>query len=263
MLWTDIDHSFCESSITGLPEYYNAFSSLFISLFGIYGMTNSCNDLFIDIMYAKLIIIGFGYHWYGNIGWGLFDEMPMILAIFIGIVYTDNVHFLICKNENKNNSLEIRKYIYNKKTKLVLYLFTMCLILILNVMTNYRRLFPFAFAGVVCFLYYKISKLLNITSPAIKNIIFEKARNSLLTVAASGSIWAITEVTCNYIKSKFFLLGHPMWHFFIGHGFYNLIQIVYFIKINDANYTLNFNRIYLIYICPANLDSSVSYNKLS
>ena len=88
----------------------------------------------------------------------------------------------------------------------------------------------------------------------------------MLTIAASGSIWVITEVTCNYIKSHFFLLGHPMWHFFIGHGFYNLIQIVYFIKINDANYTLNCNKIYLIYICQVNLDSSVNkdnYNKLS
>ena len=85
MYWTDIDHSFCESSLTGLPEFYNAFSSFFIVFFGIQGIRNIYNELFVDILYANLIIVGFGsfgYHWYGNIGWGLFDEIPMILAIF-------------------------------------------------------------------------------------------------------------------------------------------------------------------------------------
>ena len=45
MLWTDIDHSFCEEHLLGLPEYYNSISSLFIIYFGISGLMNLHNDL--------------------------------------------------------------------------------------------------------------------------------------------------------------------------------------------------------------------------
>ena len=63
---------------------------------------NLRNDLFIDILYASLAIVGFGstgYHWYGNIGWALFDEMPIIITIFSGLLYTDNVYYLTYNNK--------------------------------------------------------------------------------------------------------------------------------------------------------------------
>ena len=244
MYWTDIDHSFCESSLHGLPEYYNAFSSLFIVFFGIQGLSNIYNELFVDILYANLVIVGFGsvgYHWYGNIGWGLFDEIPMILAIFTGIIYIDNVHFILCKKICDKNETVICK----RKIKLLTYLFTMCLIIICNIMSNFRRLFPIVFTCVASYLYYKIFILLKIVD-VNKEVIICKTYNSLQTIALSGSIWVITELSCNYAKYPIFLIGHPMWHFFIGHGFYNLIQVVYFIKINDTKYTLKYNKIYLL-----------------
>ena len=37
-----------------------------------------------------------------------------------------------------------------------------------------------------------------------------------------------------------------MWHFFIGHGFYNLIQIIYFIKTYDEKHILQYNKLYLL-----------------
>ncbi len=248
MYWTDVDHSFCESSLTGLPEYYNAFSSLFIVLFGIKGLFNIYNELFVDILYTNLIIVGFGsfgYHWRGNIGWGLFDEIPMILAIFTGIIYTDNVHFLLCKNLYDKNESMIKNIIYKRKGKLFIYLFTMCLIIICNIMSNFRKLFPTVFGCVASYLYFKIFMLLKMIT-VNKDLITIKTYNSLKTIALSGSIWIFTELSCNYIKHPIFLIGHPMWHFFIGHGFYNLIQVVYFIKTNDTNYTLRYNQVYLL-----------------
>jgi len=252
MYWTDIDHSFCESSLTGLPEFYNAFSSFFIVFFGIQGIRNIYNELFVDILYANLIIVGFGsfgYHWYGNIGWGLFDEIPMILAIFTGIIYTDNVHFLLYKKIYDKNEAMTKNVIYKRKWKLFTYLFTMCLITICNIMSNFRRLFPTVFACVAAYLYYKIFLLLQLVN-VNKECITVKTYNSLKTIAASGSIWILTELSCKYIKHPLFLVGHPSWHFFIGHGFYNLIQVVYFIKTNDVNYTLTYNKLYLLERTP-------------
>lgn len=251
MYWTDIDHSFCEESLLGLPEYYNAISSLTIVLFGIHGLMHINNELFVDILYSNLIVVGFGsvgYHWYGNIGWGLFDEIPMILAIFTGIIYADNVYFLIQKKLCENNLRTITRLIRNRKIKLLSYLFVMSFFTIINVMSNYRKIFPAIFASVAIYLYYKIFLLLYITDSYIKNQVTSKVYNSLITIALSGAVWITTEISCKYVKHSIFLIGHPLWHFFIGHGFYNLIQAVYFIKLNDLNYKLQYKTIYLLKI---------------
>jgi len=251
MYWTDIDHSFCESSITGLPEYYNSFSSLFIIFFGVAGLMNIYNELFIDILYTNLAIVGFGsfgYHWYGNIGWGMLDEIPMILAIFTGIIYVDNVHFLLCKqiyDKNDKNDTISKNIIYKRKAKLFVYLFSMCLFLISNIMANFRRLFPTIFTCVAAYLYYKIYRLLQLVNTN-KELIIAKVFDSLVVISVSGSIWIFTEVSCNYSKHPIFLIGHPLWHFFIGHGFYNLIQVVNFIKTNQPGDTLKYNDFYLL-----------------
>jgi hypothetical protein len=54
-----------------------------------------------------------------------------------------------------------------------------------------------------------------------------------------------------------------MWHFFIGHGFHNLIQIVYFIKLHNINTgkiengkTIKYNNIYLLKI-QASTDTNI------
>ena len=93
MYWSDIDHSFCESRILGMPEYLNSITSLFIVFFGTYGLYKSTN-IILDILYNILIILGIGsisYHFTGTIGWGLLDEIPMILSIFIGIIFVNSL----------------------------------------------------------------------------------------------------------------------------------------------------------------------------
>ena len=279
MLWTDIDHSFCEEHLLGLPEYYNSISSLFIIYFGISGLMNLHNDLFTDILFASLAIVGVGstgYHWYGNIGWALFDEMPIIITVFSGIIYTDNVYLLTYNNkyykEDSNDHLDLsvknndnsvikneRRWnaaqLYKKKGRLIAYLVGMYTFMICNVMSNYRLIFPELFTCVVSFLYYKIYNLILLLDLSFQNIVKQKTYNSLLTIVISGIIWTFTEISCKYVKYHILLLGHPMWHFFIGHGFHNLIQIVYFIKLHNINNgnienikTIKYNNIYLLKI---------------
>ena len=275
MHWTDMDHSFCEEHLLGLPEYYNSISSLFIIFFGIHGLMNRTNETFIDVIYASLAIVGFGstgYHWYGNIGWALFDEIPMILTVFYGIIYTDNVYYLIYKNKyiKDNSTIDLvsqpdvmPKYnqrlsnedIYNKKKNLLFYLFIMCFFTISNIMSDYRLIFPNIFTCVVVYLFYKINCILQLSDVFIKSQIISKTHNSFITIGLSGAIWACTEIMCQHITSYVFLLGHPMWHFFIGHGFYNLIQVVFFIKLHDEKYKIKYNSFYMLQI-QMNVDNN-------
>ena len=271
MHWTDIDHSFCEEHLLGLPEYFNSISSLVIVFFGIYGLMNIRNDLFIDILYASLAIVGIGstgYHWHGNIGWALFDEMPIIVTVFSGIIYTDNVHYIICNNKvikdkekDKDDDIMITtaaRNSYSQKIGILIYLVGMYTFLISNVMSNYRMIFPQLFTSVVTFLYYKIYLLVRSLDTVFQTIVMSKVRNSCLIICASGAVWTFTEISCKYVDYYILLLGHPMWHFFIGHGFYNLIQVIYFIKLQNANLRLNYNSAFLLQIAS---ETSVSSNR--
>jgi hypothetical protein len=249
MLWNDFDHYFCEGKLFGLPEYYNAITALFIAGFGIYGLMNTVSDLYIDILYSSLTVTGFGsigYHLYGNIGWALFDEIPMIVTIFIGIIYTDTVYYNYIDNNSSKN------IIFTKKIKILFYLFVMYFYIIINTMSNYRYYFPILFGLTVIYLFYKIFSILYLLkildNNYIKSNIFNKVIYSLLTIGISCLIWVITENLCNYIKYNIFLIGHPLWHFFIGHGFYNLIQTIYYIKLNNQKYKINYNKLFLLNI---------------
>ena len=299
MRWTDIDHSFCEEHILGLPEYYNSISSLFIVGFGLYGLMNIHNELFIDIMYACLAIVGIGstgYHWYGNIGWALCDETPIVITVFSGIIYADNVYFLTYMNKYLKSESDsklvtdlsnqllpttlvteskwVTEYMRTKKYKLFAYLGLMHLFMVSNVMENYRLVFPQLFTCVVVYLFYKINHIIQLLDQNIQMQIKNKVYNSFITVSVSGLIWTFTEISCKHVKYHIFLLGHPMWHFFIGHGFYNLIQAVYYIKLCSSvpkysksfeslielpleragcldgfrNYQIKYNRLFLLQI---------------
>jgi hypothetical protein len=274
MQFTDIDHSFCEESILGLPEYYNAFSSLTFVFFGIYGMINRKNELFVDMLYANLTLIGigsFGYHWCGNIGWALFDEIPMITMTFVIIIYIDSIQRFISKSSStkfsKKNDILLHsltfkslllkmnlKYYHDwrfsindasKKIKLLFHLFAMTSIIIFNTMSNYRKTFPQTFTFVLVYIFYKVFSL-----SKNKHLIKNKINNSFITILISGAAWVFTEITCNYVKHSILLLGHPMWHIFVAHGVYNLIQIIYFIKLNHNNsdLVLEYNNFYLLYM---------------
>ena len=221
MKWNTPDHYFCEGILNGLPEYYNAFSSLFISYFGLLGLYNIKNDLMIQIIYSLLAVNGissFMYHWTGNFGFALYDEYPMIIALFLGNIYVEN--------------LIPSKY---KNYKIIFYINTMLLYLVINVMEDQRLIFPYYFAFGLLVVLYNIYRLV---------YYYEKTNNNLLysyntiffikIIVGSALIWGATEISCKHYRLRFttiYLLGHPMWHFMISYGFYNLINIIYNIKL--------------------------------
>lgn len=220
MKWTTPDHYFCEGSLNGLPEYYNAFSSLFISYFGLLGLYEIQDDLMIQIIYSLLSINGissFMYHWTGNIGFALYDEYPMIISLFLGNIYIDN--------------LIPSKY---KKYKILFNINLMILYLIINVMEDQRLIFPYYFACGLLYVLFNIKRFIRITNKLSLNEVPDKNVNYYSgIIIISALTWGLTEISCKYDKINYtyiYLLGHPMWHFMISYGFYNLIKIIYKIK---------------------------------
>ncbi len=193
MKWNTYDHCFCE------------------------GILN------IQIIYSLLTINGissFMYHWTGSIGWALYDEYPMIISIFLGNIYIEN---LIPSNY--------------KKYKIVFYVNSMLVYLVINVMEDQRLIFPYYFAGGLLLILYNIHRFVYYYENSSLNNIIIISYNTYYYIAIiiiSAITWGLTEISCKNYRLPFnnlYLLGHPMWHFMISYGFYNLIQIIYNIKL--------------------------------
>ena len=219
MKWTTPDHYFCEGLLNGLPEYYNALSSLFISYFGLVGLYEIHDDLIIQIIYSLLFINGissFMYHWTGNIGFALYDEFPMIISLFLGNIYIDN--------------LIPSKY---KKYKILFNINLMVLYLIINVMEDQRLIFPYYFAFSLLYILFNIKRFVRITNNLSIIDMTNNVNYYSSVIIISALLWGVTEISCKYYRinyTKIYLLGHPLWHFMISYGFYNLIKIIYNIK---------------------------------
>ncbi|KAI9331834.1 hypothetical protein BDR26DRAFT_869779 [Obelidium mucronatum] len=78
--WTKPTALFCESAITGPPEYWNTYSSIFIVLVGLYGALFSTphhGHKAVKHMYCVLSVVGIGsigYHYTGHWGWSKMDQ---------------------------------------------------------------------------------------------------------------------------------------------------------------------------------------------
>jgi hypothetical protein len=228
MNWNDIDHSFCETTIRGkLPEYYNSVTGLFLILFGLHGLCSVNDNYFVELLYVMLSIVGIGtvgYHYYGTYGWALLDETPMLLTTYTGVFYTEHVRRKMDNMKQQQQQPLIQKWV------LLGEMLSMSLFLVLNSLEKYRLYFPTGFSFVVIYLYYKIYKVIQLLSEEHKKQIMNKIVATTATVVGSAGFWIVTENVCNRYHHDLLLLGHPLWHFFVGHGFYNLIQIMYFIE---------------------------------
>lgn len=214
MKWTTPDHYFCEGKINGLPEYYNAFSSLFITYYGLLGLYHTHNNIMVQVIYSLLSINGissFMYHWTGNFGFALYDEYPMILALFLGNIYV----------ENKISSINI-------KYKILFYINLMIIYLVINVMEDQRLIFPYYFSLGLLLTLYNIHRY-GYYYKKINHIPLYSINYYISIIISSAVLWGITEISCDHYQitsSSLYLIGHPLWHFMISYGFYNLIKIL-------------------------------------
>ena len=73
------------------PEYWSAYSSLFITafaLYGLYGRGNTHHNSLTKLCFGILAWCGigsFGFHWTLVEGWSFLDTFPMTLCTFLGL----------------------------------------------------------------------------------------------------------------------------------------------------------------------------------
>lgn len=202
MNWNNFDHNFCEGSMLSMPEYLNSFSTLIMVFHGLLGLLNT-NDILLKLINITFIITGIGsflYHWFGTYGFALLDEIPMIIIIFLSLIKIE----LLIKN---NRWVDLKIFIY---------LLSMICLIINNTIESQRLLFPLYFGLIFTLLIYKIKLLTNL----------EIINKGLYVMAISGIIWIITEISCKYVKSYIFLIGHPLWHIGMSYGYYKIINSI-------------------------------------
>ena len=96
MKFTDLDHGFCESIGQELPypEITNFYSSFYISFIGLLGMIlnnyNGYRFRITSLIFGMFFINGFGaagYHYSQQKGWSVIDELSMMIAVNLGVLY--------------------------------------------------------------------------------------------------------------------------------------------------------------------------------
>jgi len=280
MEWKTFDHNFCEGSIYDMPEYYNSISSLAIVIFGLIGILNSFDDFVIKLLYGILFTSGIGsifYHWFGTIGWALFDEFPMILIVFITSMFINHLSNhtkLIYTTQNKIN--HIINYFKITFSSIIMILF-----LVSNTMSLSRLNFPIYFGISVIYLVFQFISLTNQFSMAgcsqpniakrypgklklnIKNQdIIPYVKTYLFYLIISAIFWISTECLCKYFKPTsesnlivLYLVGHPMWHILVSYSFYNLLQIILYIKLIVSGFNVKINQKYMNLIVESDIIS--------
>lgn len=210
--------TFCEKRLYGNPEYFSAFSSLFISLIPIYSLKYSIvqNKLIINILLLLIItgITSFGYHW---TGWNIFkhlDEIPMVLSIWLG---------LLLSQKNMLTFLFINTY--------------MVLLLAFNTYQPFQKLFPIFFG-------IPLATLIPITlcrNNQLSYLGYKTTLTGLAIISLSAVVWIVSEEFCR----KELLWAHSFWHMGVAFGINNLLISAEYELLNNKKYKLC-NRYYIL-----------------
>lgn len=202
MEWNYVVGDFCESKLYGHPEILNSLSCIFISLFPYLGLKYSIiNSYIVKSILTLLVFNGvasFGFHWTGYYIFKHLDEIPMVLCIWLGLLYTFS----------KINLKLIYIFIFNSYVSLLL---------AVNTIPSLGHLFPITF-GLSCIMLIPVQKALFDTRDLSSKSRFLMMTGSLISII-SALIWIYTENYC----SKYLLLGHPLWHFGMPLGMYYLM----------------------------------------
>jgi len=266
MKFIDYDHNFCEGKINGMPEYFNSITSLVFVGVGLYGLSQQytafdkpiqkilkTNSFIINLIYSIFVVIGYGsagYHWTGQMGWALLDETPMIVCLFIGISYLYQTYNLLQKRESC--------FIYSNACHICI-VSLMFFFIVVNTMENYRKLFPYFFTGSVLSFYLLLRYTMYSFDKKKLQFITHIGNKNVYIIICGGVIWYFTELMCNYSHNKLLLIGHPLWHLLICYGFYNIIQVIYFINcytqvnmiLNRYDIILSYNNFFMLEMAPS------------
>lgn len=226
MDWNYVVGDFCESKLYGHPEILNSLSCFFISFFPYIGLKYSeINSYLIKSIMTLLFFNGFasfGFHWTGYYIFKHLDEIPMVLCIWLGLLYT-----------------------FSKIRLKLVYLFAfncyIALLLAMNSIPSLGHLFPVTF-GLTCIMLIPVQKALFDTADLPEKSKTLMISGSLISIA-SALIWIYTENFC----SSLLLFGHPLWHFGMPLGMYYLMIAFEYYSISQSEC---YDIIYMYNILP-------------
>lgn len=195
-------HNFCESRLQENegPEYWNAGTSLFISLVPFFFKKPKT---FHFQQFAVMLIINgpssFYYHY--SLSWlgKHLDEITMFMANY----------YLICGFSSFYGIRLRHNYILLNSAILPLYI-------AFNTLPQYDALFAFVYSSYCIFTLYL---LFDITR---KSRCFQQVTYNLGIATIGATSWVISETICNHITQY----GHIVWHILFPLGIYRVIMIL-------------------------------------
>lgn len=234
--WHSVTGEFCESLEFGKPEYANAFSSLFIGVFGFLGLfLSDGSELLSRLIYALIAtnsIGSFGYHWTLEFGWGIVDQGSMLIAVVIGnIMLYDEIMMTLCRQ--KKYSLRF----YTSISGLIMYLFSIYLIFTLSLLgvPTLGHAFSILFAipmltliPGICISRYITHKKYAQEHPEV----FKYMWIGITIAITVAIIWFVTELLCKKPHNHWmaYLFAHPIWHLGMSYGIHMIVQVLIFLK---------------------------------
>lgn len=211
-------NKFCEKRLWGNPEVNSAVSALFITYTGYVGFRHSVivNTLCYHLL-SLLIINGIGsflYHWWG---WYIFkhmDEVPMIVAVWFGIIHILNS--------------------YHSKLMFLLCDVVFVTILTINTIPDFQIFFPVLFgvplASMVPLICYEISQH---THRLHKKKALLLAAKGIVMCCCSAILWVVSEMYCSVLL----FFAHSLWHIGMALGLYHVIIALNYLDVT-SEYTL-------------------------
>lgn len=210
------DHSFCELTLyESPPEYVNSYTSLFLSLVGLFGFLMNPQNHDVNLIYSAFVANGltsFLYHYTNQIGWGLMDRFSMVMIatscynVFIKLLEFKKIGYfhnlLRCANMWITIYLLTVTGLHNE------YLFNIlfgCFLTSLFVLMIFLELYK--------------SKL------DIPQQILKYGWKGVLLILCAGIFWIVTENLCSYHFIIKYLFGHAFWHIGVGLGGYYITLI--------------------------------------
>ncbi|KAJ3031176.1 UNVERIFIED_CONTAM: hypothetical protein HDU68_006047 [Siphonaria sp. JEL0065] len=242
--WSRPTSLFCESALTGPPEYWNTYSSVFIVLVGLYGALFSTphhGHKAVRHMNCVLAVVGIGsigYHYTGHWGWSKIDqwgEVLLGLKVLPAIVDLVLYRWFHPKPLGPSQNAHPESFTQELVSTLVYGSTTFVLLFAIIIDSQLEKNIADDVVGACLGSALLFLALSTITShkqflaihpqgQTIKSYI----KSTIIFILVSVVIWTLEErVFC--LQDPEFWSGiplHAVWHFTSSYGFYLMLQVV-------------------------------------
>lgn len=239
--WDDLETGFCESIWSKPPEYGGAFSSLFMTIFGLMGIFIGRNhNILIRVVSATLAVTGvgsFAYHWSLYAGWGYMDSIPMLISSWLGgyMAYDSIIYKKYALDLNNRRMYEIWSGITS-----VIFMGAMVTSIVFSIIEGLSRFFTYMFlvaelSIALALVLVRTTMKLDTTDPEVKKAFKLMYAGFGISVLAA-IVWAMIENLCRMPGFKWmqYTYAHSFWHFGISIGMYYLMQFFIFIYAHNT-----------------------------